>query len=280
MAGVSWGDVEAHVTIVSRKEKGVPTVQCVHCDRQFTGGTTRVAAHLIGKPGQGVAACRNAPEDIVLKLTDLENQKRVAADKKRKLQMLDRATSSQQQSGTPSVQSTLEAAFAKADKSAVDAAVTKFFVANGLAFNVAKSKYWLECVKAIASFGTGYVPPKYDRLRGSLLDACVKEVKEGTNEYLETASHFGCTVTSDGWSNTQNRPLLNVLAVTATGAAFVKAVDSSGEVKDAQYIADELCKVIEDIGPETVVHVVTDNAGNCKAAGALIEARCVLYIMQ
>jgi len=45
-----------------------------------------------------------------------------------------------------------------------------------------------------------------------------------------------------------------------------------GYVKSAAYIASEFSKVIEEVGPEHVVAVATDNAPNCKAAGKLIEA--------
>ena len=44
-----------------------------------------------------------------------------------------------------------------------------------------------------------------------------------------------------------------------------------GYVKSAAYIASEFSKVIEEVGPEHVVAVATDNAPNCKAAGKLIE---------
>jgi Protein of unknown function (DUF 659) len=85
----------------------------------------------------------------------------------------------------------------------------------------------------------------------------------------------GFTLTSDGWSSTTNRPLLNILTVTPMGSAFVKAVDTSGHVKDAAYIAELICSSIEDVGVENVVQVVTDNAAVCAAAGRIVEERYV-----
>jgi hypothetical protein len=41
----------------------------------------------------------------------------------------------------------------------------------------------------------------------------------------------------------------------------------------AHYICDQLCKAIEEIGPDNVVHVCTDCAASCKAAGALVMQR-------
>ena len=44
-------------------------------------------------------------------------------------------------------------------------------------------------------------------------------------------------------------------------------------MKDAQFIANILIQCIQDVGPQNVVQVITDNAKNCKAAGMLIETR-------
>ena len=83
----------------------------------------------------------------------------------------------------------------------------------------------------------------------------------------------GVTIVSDGWTNTRRRPLINIIATSPKGAMFLKDEDCSGEVKDAQFIADILIKSIEQIGPNKVVQVVTDNAPVCKAAGLIVESR-------
>ena len=67
--------------------------------------------------------------------------------------------------------------------------------------------------------------------------------------------------------------MINIIATSPKGAMFLKAEDCSGEVKDAQFIADILIKSIEQIGPNKVVQVVTDNAPVCKAAGLIVESR-------
>jgi len=43
---------------------------------------------------------------------------------------------------------------------------------------------------------------------------------------------------SDEWSNVQNRPTINILAVNAEGAVFLDACDTSGEIKDVEYAAE------------------------------------------
>ena len=67
--------------------------------------------------------------------------------------------------------------------------------------------------------------------------------------------------------------MINIIATSPKGAMFIKAEDCSGELKDAQFIADILIKSIEQIGPNKVVQVITDNAPVCKAAGLIVESR-------
>ena len=49
--------------------------------------------------------------------------------------------------------------------------------------------------------------------------------------------------------------------------------DYSDRLKTAINITEALIKTIESIGPYNVVQVITDNAANCKVAGAIIEDR-------
>ena len=67
--------------------------------------------------------------------------------------------------------------------------------------------------------------------------------------------------------------MINIIATSPKGAMFIKAEDCSGVVKDAQLIADVIIKAIEQIGPNRVVQVITDNASVCKVAGLIIEGR-------
>ncbi|XP_061367322.1 uncharacterized protein LOC133310406 [Gastrolobium bilobum] len=61
------------------------------------------------------------------------------------------------------------------------------------------------------------------------------------------------------------------MAVSDGEAMFLKSVDCSGETKDRHFIRMLLKEVIQEVGHEKVVQVITDNAANCKGAGHLIE---------
>ena len=53
---------------------------------------------------------------------------------------------------------------------------------------------------------------------------------------------------------------------------FLRADNCEGEYKSKEYIAEKLKGIIEEVGRDNVVQIITDNAANCKGAGLLIEA--------
>ncbi|KAL7162515.1 hypothetical protein ACSBR2_042914 [Camellia fascicularis] len=61
------------------------------------------------------------------------------------------------------------------------------------------------------------------------------------------------------------------MAACVGGAMFVKAIDASGKIKDVDYVANIFLSVIEEIGKENIVQIVTNNGSNFKAAGLTIE---------
>ncbi len=66
--------------------------------------------------------------------------------------------------------------------------------------------------------------------------------------FMASARSNKATITSDGWSDTRNRPLLNLLMVTPKGEKFLESVDTSGDTKDADFIAQVVGKAIKDVG--------------------------------
>lgn len=80
-------------------------------------------------------------------------------------------------------------------------------------------------------------------------------------------------IVSDGWSDAQRRPLLNFLVVTEDGPMFLRAINTEGISKTKEYIAEKMLAVIDEVGAQNVVQVITDNAANCRAAGIIVEQK-------
>ena len=71
---------------------------------------------------------------------------------------------------------------------------------------------------------------------------------------------------------------MNFLVNSPKGTIFLKSIDASHISKTADKIFKMIDDVVEEVGEENVVQVVTDNAANYKAAGGmLMEKRKKLY---
>lgn len=81
------------------------------------------------------------------------------------------------------------------------------------------------------------------------------------------------TITDDGWIDPRQRPLINFIARSEDGPMFLGVVNTEGEVKRKEYIAQKLVSVIESVGLKNVAQLITDNAPNCKGAGMIIEQK-------
>jgi hypothetical protein len=253
---------------------GASKVRCDHCDLEFQAGCSRIRGHFLGHSSLGVRACTAVPEALAAQLEDQEQKKREKNNKKRKAAELDRLTKSQAAgSAEQSKQSSLHAAFRRQDKSEVDSLWARAVYANGLPFRLVDNSHFKAAVEATCRFGATYKAPTVKALRTTLLQKEKASVEQELESFKEALVQTKGTVTSDGWSDTRHRPLLNVLLVSPKGEKFLKAINTEGEEKNAQYIADRICESIEEIGAEDIIQVVTDSASTCKAAGRLIEQR-------
>ena len=111
-------------------------------------------------------------------------------------------------------------------------------------------------------------------MQNDLLDKCYDHVKERVQRViLNNILLSGCTIVSDGWSNVQRKPLINIMIVSPRGETFVHVVDYAGSSKSRPYIVDVISSIIEEGGAKNVIQVVMDNAKNCKHAGKILKQR-------
>lgn len=145
---------------------------------------------------------------------------------------------------------------------------------SGNAMVMVESTHWKRAWKKIGEFGPGFSPPTYHAMRNDLLQKCYIQVKERVQRViLNNIELSGCSIVSDGWSNVQRKPLINLMIVSPRGETFVRAVDSAGMIKSGIYIADVISSVIEEVGAKNVVQIVMDNAKNCKNASEILTRR-------
>nr|XP_043625897.1 uncharacterized protein LOC122597364 [Erigeron canadensis] len=136
---------------------------------------------------------------------------------------------------------------------------------NSPLFPIAMSK--------VAYMVHGCTGPTYHAVRVSLLKDVKQSVKLIVDSYREYWSESGCTIMSDGWRDARQRPLINFLVYCPKGVSFLKSVDASDIESNAKSLCNLFSDIVENVDSKNVVHLVTDNAANCKAAGRLLSEK-------
>eukprot|EP00253_Pinus_taeda_P030175 PITA_30175 len=169
----------------------------------------------------------------------------------------------------------------------MDSKVYRFLYACGIPFNVLRSPYLHEMVSAINDTPKGYKSPRYDKARTIGLDHEKAKISHSLSRMTNSWTEHGVFIVSDGCINVKGKPLISVRVVSVSGAIFLSAYDYSEKFKVNINIAETLLETIERIGPYNVIQVITDNAANCKAAGAITEdkypnifwSKCLVHTM-
>jgi hypothetical protein len=122
--------------------------------------------------------CRSAPQDAKDYFQAIESKNAAKAAKKKQHVHLKQLPTQGSGSGSyapgavgsSSGQMGIKQAFSNCSKADADAAVCRFFYAEGIPFLKVDSPYFLEALKAVSAFGPGYRPPPMKRLRTDCLD--------------------------------------------------------------------------------------------------------------
>lgn len=168
-----------HVVVKELKKNQQPRVKCLYCDKVFSGGATRIRAHLLGdKPAMGVAKCLRV-QDISMEafneMKNLQAEKDSSNEekaKRRKLTELSRSLINPRSSSDS--QSNLPARFKIMEAENVDKVWATAFYANGIPFHLSEDPHFQEAVKITAQQAAiSYKPPSAWRLSHALLDGAV-----------------------------------------------------------------------------------------------------------
>ena len=248
-------------------------VQCNYCSKQFwIGSGSRIREHLGVDTLSGAAKCEKVPEEVTTQLRNAESKKSLNSDSQAGCRK-HMGSASEVTCSDPK-QPKLPTVVGKQMKTDVDKAVARMCYSTGVSFSVVNNKHFKEMCSKIAQYGPTYQLPSDYPIRTSLLQTEYNNVSQRVDQFHASyLTHTGGTIVSDGWSDVQRRPILNILLVTPAGATFLNSVDSSGQVKNAQFIADVITTAIEKVGPKHIVQVITDSAANCKASWEIIKEK-------
>ncbi|RWS23594.1 uncharacterized protein B4U80_13347 [Leptotrombidium deliense] len=128
----------------------------------------------------------------------------------------------------------------------------------------------------------GFKVPNRQRLK-ILLDEEYLQIKEDVGKLIEKADY--CSIVIDAWSNVRNEAIINIMVTTPT-PVFYEMISCGSAIKDGEYYARVVSKVIDTIGKDKISGVVSDNAAVMIKMGeklqrkypGLIFGRCTAHI--
>ena len=249
-----------------------------YCKMQKSGSVARVRWHLLGMgKKEQITVCNNVPStekaSIQKQFNDLEKLKQFEGS----IQTSNSASGAML--GGPQTSSELHASTSQLNnlwdvkgRGNLDASVGRFFFANGIAFNVCRSPYWKDMVRDLVNTAPkGYKPPSYEKMRTSVLSEERARIEARLHDIKYGWKDSGISIVSDGWTDVNHRPLINILVSSPKGVMFLKCHDTTGKTKDGPYLMGLFKEAIDEVGRENVVQIVTDSASNNVLAGGLIE---------
>ncbi|KAF1866008.1 hypothetical protein Lal_00041706 [Lupinus albus] len=272
---------------------GKKSIKCLYCSKCYKGGGIhRIKQHLAGEKGD-VLPCLSVPFEVKHQLKEHLNQ--VSGSRKRGTNQIRSEEDADEENMNPPIiakgkgktntldfaprtmpgaQPSIKMGFAGKDAiHKADLAIARFFYDCCIPFNCSNSVYYQPMINAIAAIGHGYKGPTYYAIRSNLLHEMKKEVELLVENFRSFWKETGCTIMADGWQDQRNRQLINFLVYSPKGISFVRSVDASDVVKDARTLCNLFIELVEFVGVTNVVHLVTDNAANYKAAGAMLNEK-------
>ena len=156
----------------------------------------------------------------------------------------------------------------------LDLTIAFFFYQNFISFTVARSPLFIEMCRALTHGSPSwYVLPGSENLRTTLLTKAKKEVQKMLEPIVASWSTSGVSIVSDGWTDPARHPIINFMVSSLNGLVLLKTMDTLGGYKDAQFVGELFIKVIEDVGVDSCVQIITNNAPVGKVASMIVEAK-------
>ena len=154
----------------------------------------------------------------------------------------------------------------------LDRAWASIFYEANIPFNVIGHSTFIYVVKEITKHQMPtYTPPSYNIVCTSLLKTKNEEIERKTTTQLgDSLYKYGIILCTDGWDNVQNCPLLNIFQTGTCENLFLGTIDTTGQHKDAQYIAEQINTFVAKVGSHNVVQICVDNAAAMANAGCMV----------
>ncbi|CAN1160425.1 hypothetical protein LINPERHAP2_LOCUS23304 [Linum perenne] len=137
----------------------------------------------------------------------------------------------------------------------------------GISFDALDSTFFASLNGIVSARGSEVVAASSRDLRGWILKHLVKEVNDEIDSHKSTWGRLGCSVLVEERTSESGRIMLNFLVQCSQGTVFLKSIDASNINYSADSIYCVLKEVVENVGAEHVLQVITSIGEHYAFAG-------------
>lgn len=250
---------------------------CCFCKSKFSKSATRLQRHLQfckKTPqtvknkcvnDQKVADDSDSDADFAIELTEFANADvdLIQSQNKNSSEIVQSVGAVEAQTSNKSSSGPIRKFFdciSISEKNEIDILLARAIYETGTPLHIVSSPAWKALFKKLRpayDLPSRYIVSnrllneEFDRVK-SKID---KKIAESKMLYLQT----------DAWSNIRRDSITNYV-VNTPDPVFYKSVHTEENRHTAVFLADEIVNVLEDIGPQRFLTIVTDNGSNIKAA--------------
>ncbi|CAA0824419.1 hAT transposon superfamily protein [Striga hermonthica] len=142
-----------------------------------------------------------------------------------------------------------------------------------MSFNALELDSFRLFTEALGQFRSRWKPPSSYEMREPLLKKAVERTKLKVKPHEDEWKKSGCSIMTDAWSDRKRRSIMNLCVNSKIGTIFLSSKESSDISHTSEMIFEYVDQCIEQVGPENVVQVVTDNASNNMGPAKLLRTK-------
>lgn len=143
----------------------------------------------------------------------------------------------------------------------------KFCHANDIPGRKLNCLYFKTVIKLTQEHGKGVRPPSGTQVDGVYLQSNYEELIEIMDGFKTSWKDYGITVMCDSWTGPTMVSIINFMIYSNGQMYFHKSMNETGKLQNSNFLYDCIREVVvNDIGAENVVELVTDNGSNYKKA--------------
>jgi hypothetical protein len=121
--------------------------------------------------------------------------------------------------------------------------------------------------------------PSRKLLAEKLLDNNYEQLKKVNESYLRDKLSYFC-LTTDGWSNIRNDPIINYIATSPKKTLFLESVSTGEQSHNSNFIASDILRIMEKYNDTKFCGVVTDNTAANKNAWCQLKLQLPNHFFQ